>query len=176
MALADALYLWKIAWLPLAHASEYRDDELREPRTVDHLLGACMVIPRAAWNQVGPFNEDYFLFLEETDWCLRAQQAGLKNYYLPNTLVTHYGQASMRQEPRRNIPLFYKNYLRFYRTQHGEKAFGAYILKGIFALACLIRIGMWRKREARSSDDATRVLARGMSVGYRQTLSELGTF
>jgi GT2 family glycosyltransferase len=176
MALEDALYLWKFSRLPLAHASEYRTDELREPRPVDHLLGACLLIPREAWEQVGPLDENYFLFLEETDWCLRAQRAGRTNYYFPYAQVTHYGQASMRQEPSRNIPQFYKSYLRFYRAQHGQRAFGAVVLKGIFALACLIRIGMWRKRESGTSDGKARELARGMGLGYRQTLSELGTF
>lgn len=173
MALADALFLWKAPWLPLAHQSEYRADELREPRSVDHVLGACMLIRRAAWEQVGALDENYFLFLEETDWCWRAQRAGWKIMYTPQTHVLHFGQQSMRQAPRNNIPQFYSSYLRFYRAAHGRNTAGVLTLKGIIALACLIRIGMWRERARRAGSRAAQELASGMTLGYRQTLSEL---
>ncbi len=175
MALTDALYLWKVPWLPLSQQSEYRAEELRAPRVVDHLLGACMLIRHAAWVQVGALDENYFLFLEETDWCFRAQRAGWQIYFFPDAHVIHFGQQSMRQAPSKNIPQFYSSYLRFYRAQHGEKAVGAFVLKGVIALACLIRIGMWRERARRARDAAARELARAMTLGYRQTLNQLGT-
>ena len=175
MALTDALYLWKLPWLPFAQRSEYRAEELQAPRRVDHLLGACMLIRRAAWEQVGALDENYFLFLEETDWCLRAQRAGWQIVYFPDTHIVHFGQQSMRQAPSKNIPQFYASYLRFYRAQHGAKTLRAFLLKGIIAVACLIRIGMWRERARRARDAAAREVARAMTVGYRQTLSQLGT-
>lgn len=176
MAFADAFYLWKIGWLPFGNRSEYSVAELRAPRAVDHLLGACMLIRRAAWEVVGGLDENYFLFLEETDWCMRAQHAGWKIVYYPHARVTHFGQASMRQEPHTSIPQFYKSYLYFYRAHHGSNSPGALALKGIIAVACIIRIGMWRERAARARDAANREIARGMTIGYRQTLSELGTY
>ncbi len=175
MALADALYLWKIPWLPFAQASEYRSEELRAARRVDHLLGACMLIRHAAWEQVGALDENYFLFLEETDWCWRAQRKEWQLFYFPDAHIVHFGQQSMRQAPRKNIPQFYASYLRFYRATHNQNSIGAWTLKGIIALACLIRMGMWRERAARARDAAARELARAMTLGYRQTLSELGT-
>lgn len=176
MALVDALYLWKLNWLPFARATEYDPAELSAPRTVDHLLGACMLIPRAAWETIGGLDERYFLFLEETDWCLRAKKAGWRIVYDPDAQVTHFGQASMRQTPRKSIPQFYKSYLYFYRAHHSKRLPGAWALKAIIALACLIRIGMWGERAARADDSGARELARGMTTGYRQTLSELGMF
>lgn len=175
MALADALYLWKMPWLPFAERSEYRANELLEPRIVDHLLGACMLVRRAAWVQVGALDEKYFLFLEETDWCYRAQRAGWQCVYMPYAHVIHYGQQSMRQAPRKNIPQFYSSYLRFYRA-HAKNAPGVYALKSIIALACLIRLGMWRERARGARDAAARELANAMTSGYRQTLSELKSF
>jgi GT2 family glycosyltransferase len=176
MALADALYLWKFSWLPFGKSSEYTPAELREPRTVDHLLGACMLIRRDVWEALDGMDENYFLFLEETDWCLRAKIAGWQIVYYPEARVTHFGQASMRQEPSRSIPQFYKSYLYFYRAHHDAHSAGTLMLKLIIAVACLIRIGMWRERAARASDTGTREVARGMTIGYRQALSELGTF
>lgn len=175
MALADALYLWKIPWLPFGTSSEYRPEELKQPLVVDHLLGACMLIRRACWQQVGEIDASYFLFLEETDWCYRAQRAGWQLVYYPYAHIVHYGQASVRQAPRKNIPLFYSSYLRFYRARHGQNSPGSFLLKGIIALACVIRMGMWRTRAAQARDTAARELAGAMTLGYRQTLTELGT-
>ena len=49
-----------------------KNQEVKEPRDVDTLIGACMMFRRELVRQIGPFDEGYFLFLEETDWCLRA--------------------------------------------------------------------------------------------------------
>lgn len=176
MALMDALYLWKLPWIPFVQQSEYRAEELQTARSVGHLLGAALMLRRAAWDQVGALDENYFLFLEETDWCLRAERAGWKIVYLPDAHIIHYGQQSMRQAPRKNIPQFYFSYLRFYRSSHGKDPVGVFLLKSIIALACVIRIGMWRERAVRARDAASRELARAMTLGYRETLRDLPSF
>ena len=43
----------------------------------DYLSGACLCISRAAWERVGPFNEELFLYYEDVDWCLRARALGV---------------------------------------------------------------------------------------------------
>src|SRR5207253_6921017 len=45
-------------------------------RRIDHPLGACMLIRRDAWQDVGQLDEGYFMYLEEFDWCRRARQHG----------------------------------------------------------------------------------------------------
>ena len=54
--------------------------------------GFCLAISRKAWNAVGPFNEELFEhgYGEETDWCLRAHEAGFVNRLVPNLLVGHW--------------------------------------------------------------------------------------
>lgn len=171
-ALVDALYLWKLPWLPLANRSEYAPEELRTTRDVDHLLGACMFIPRAAWETVGPLDEDYFLFLEETDWCRRANEKGLRVVYLPGAVVLHHGQHSMRQQPARNLPHLYRSTCRFYRRSPSSSRLGLIVLKGIMALAIGIRFVLWSVRRATAGRD-DRDHARSMMHGYRQALQEL---
>ncbi len=175
MAFADALYLWQVPYLASVIGSEYRADELRAARPVDHLLGACMLIRRDAWAQVGELDESYFLFLEETDWCVRARRAGWEIFYAPHVAVTHFGQESMRREPSRNLPHYYRSYVRFYRAHH-RTPFGASILKLIIALGCVIRIALWGVRAQRAQTDHRRRLAREMGQGYRQVLRELRSF
>lgn len=176
MALSDALFLWKIPGLAWIQPSEYRPAELRTARPVDHLLGACLLIRRAAWEQVGPLDERYFLFLEETDWCWRARRAGWLIYYLPDVSITHYGQQSMRLAPRRNVPQFYKSYIWFDRAHHRRAILRAAALKSIIAVACALRISMWQLRARRATDALARARAAAMATGYWQTLTELTSY
>jgi N-acetylglucosaminyl-diphospho-decaprenol L-rhamnosyltransferase len=173
MALADALYLWKVPGLPVARRSEYQAAELTQPREVDHLLGAALLIPRALWKQLGGLDASYFLFLEETDWCYRARQQGRTSWYLPTATITHLGQHSMDQNPGRNLPQFYRSYCQFYRKHQAPGRLRRGLLKGIIVAAVMIRLGLWRRRQARRSGAAQ---ARAMQAGYAQVLAQLRTF
>ena len=50
-------------------------------------MGACMLVRREAVEQVGPLDESFFLFSEETDWCYRFEEAGWKVLLLPRRRV-----------------------------------------------------------------------------------------
>lgn len=176
MAAIDGAYLWKVPWLSVAQRSEYRPHELLQPREVDHLLGACLLIRREAWEQVGPLDESFFLFLEETDWCWRARQQGWKIVYYPDAEVLHFGQHSMRQQPVRNLPHLYRSYCHFYRKYHPGALGGIMTLKAIIASAALVRIGLWTTRAAYSTKAISRKQAWQMVNGYRQVLRDLPYF
>lgn len=66
-----------------------KNQDVKEPREVDTLIGACMMLRREVVRQIGPLDEGYFLFLEETDWCLRAQRAGWKMVLVPDAKAVH---------------------------------------------------------------------------------------
>ena len=59
------------------------------PLEVDWLSGACLLARRTAWEQVGLLDEQFFLFWEDADWCLRFRQARWRVYYVPGTTATH---------------------------------------------------------------------------------------
>ena len=65
-----------------------------EVRDVEVVMGACMLLRRAAVEQVGYCDEDYFLFSEETDWCYRFRQAGYKVLFFPGAQCVHVRGAS----------------------------------------------------------------------------------
>jgi len=175
MALSDALYLWKLPGLPLARLSEYLPGELAQAREVDHLLGACLLIRRAAWDQVGGLDDRFFLFLEETDWCFRARQQGWRVMYTPEVSLTHLGEHSMNQNPRRNLPEFYRSYCQFYRKHAGPGRWRGGALKAIIALAALVRLGLWQWRQTRRTG-AEQAQARAMQAGYVSVLRQLASF
>jgi len=58
-------------------------------RDVDLLVGACLLIPRAVYEEVGGFDERYFLFMEDFDLCREIRKRGYKVTYFPETSVTH---------------------------------------------------------------------------------------
>jgi GT2 family glycosyltransferase len=57
-------------------------------------MGACMLVRRDAVEQVGPLDESFFLFSEETDWCQRFRNAGWKVMFFPGADCVHVGGAS----------------------------------------------------------------------------------
>jgi hypothetical protein len=59
-------------------------------RNVDYLLGACMVVRREAFQQVGGFDPAYFVYFEDQDWCRRFWLAGWRVVYYPGASMVHY--------------------------------------------------------------------------------------
>jgi GT2 family glycosyltransferase len=60
-----------------------------EVRSVEVVMGACMLLRRAAVDEVGYCDEDYFLFSEETDWCFRFREAGWETVFFPGAECVH---------------------------------------------------------------------------------------
>ena len=89
-----------------------------EPFEVDSIIGACMAIRRDAIQQVGPLDEDYFFFLEETDWCFRLRAAGWKMYHHPAAEIIHLqGQSKKRRPAQARIEYYRSLYLFFKKNR-----------------------------------------------------------
>ncbi|MGH7009235.1 MAG: glycosyltransferase family 2 protein, partial [Caulobacteraceae bacterium] len=65
------------------------DARLIEARQ-NYLNGASMLIGRAFLERAGPMREDYFLYCEEVEWCLRARSCGLRLGFAPGAIVLHH--------------------------------------------------------------------------------------
>jgi GT2 family glycosyltransferase len=89
------------------------------PIDVEHLLGACLLVRPEAWRDVGRFDEDFFLYCEEVDWCMRARQRGWNVSHLPTALVLHGGGASAEQAPGPSLVHLYTSRLRLHRKYRG---------------------------------------------------------
>jgi GT2 family glycosyltransferase len=70
------------------------DWDHRDVRPVDAARGACLFIRRAAAADVGPFDESFFLYYEETDWLIRAKQHGWRTVFLPTIEAIHVSAGS----------------------------------------------------------------------------------
>jgi len=58
------------------------------------VMGACFLLRRSAYDEVGPFDERYFLFSEEVDWMRRATDAGWNVLFTPTARCVHVGGAA----------------------------------------------------------------------------------
>src|SRR5262249_51620460 len=65
------------------------DWDRRDVRRVDAATGACLFLRRAALEDVGLFDERFFVYYEETDWLLRAKRRGWHTVFLPSVEVVH---------------------------------------------------------------------------------------
>jgi N-acetylglucosaminyl-diphospho-decaprenol L-rhamnosyltransferase len=80
---------------------------------VDWVSGACFVVRREAFEQVGGFDEAYFMYLEDVDLCWRPGQAGWQVRYAPAAEVTHLQGVSTDRHPFRMIVEHHRSLLRF---------------------------------------------------------------
>lgn len=110
-------------WLPeLLWPSRYPSKRRppSEPTPVDAVQGAALFARREAIDAVGPLCEDYFFFLEETDWCWRLRQAGWQVLYVPAARVVHAsGASSKRRDPAATRIEYNRSLLHFLRTRRG---------------------------------------------------------
>jgi len=81
-----------------------KNRKFAEPRDVESVIGACLLVRRGLIDRIGPLDEAYFFFVEETDWCLRARDAGSRVVFVPQAQVVHLqGRTSDRARVRSRI-------------------------------------------------------------------------
>jgi N-acetylglucosaminyl-diphospho-decaprenol L-rhamnosyltransferase len=84
---------------------------------VEWAIGAAMMISRHCFDEVGGWDPSYFLYSEETDFCMRARRAGWQIWYEPEAALTHFGGASGRTARTHAMQIV--NRVRLYRRRHG---------------------------------------------------------
>ncbi len=143
-----------------------RDDETQP---VDWINGSAMFVRRDVYDQIGGFDEQFFMYSEELDWCYRIHQSGWQIFYLPSAEITHYeGKSSEQVVSRRDI-YFHSSKIRFFRKYRGALVAGtlrAFLLL-MFAYQVAEEGGKWlagHKRALRAERVKAylRVLASGL--------------
>jgi len=71
---------------------------------IDWVPGASMMIRRGVLDSIGGFDENYFLYFEETDFCFRAKKAGFPTWYVPESRVMHIAGSSTKVTERKAVP------------------------------------------------------------------------
>ena len=115
----EYLFLRKLAprsqVLNAFYAGGFEHDAVRE---ADFLMGAVLLVRRAAIDEVGPADDAFFLFSEETDWCYRFRQGGWQVLFFPGAGATHvYGASHGGRLFREQV----RGHLRFLAKHRGAR-------------------------------------------------------
>lgn len=110
------------------------------PIEVEAISGALMLVRREAIDDVGLWDENYFLHCEDLDWCMRFKQKNWKIVFVPDAPVTHFQGTCSRARPFFVAWHKHKGMLRFYRKffQHQYPR----VLMGLVTFAIWFRFGI----------------------------------
>ena len=112
------------------HATYLNENEINE---VEVLSGAFMMLRASLIQQIGGFDEDYFMYCEDVDLCLRIAEAGYTLIYYPDAQITHLkGQSGLHTKNRRVIRWFHESMLLFY-NKHYKKKYNFFVTLCVYA-------------------------------------------
>lgn len=107
---------------PFSRRYRMLDWDHRDHRDVDWVAGTHLLARRAAWDQVGGFDEAFFMYMEDVDLCWRLHRAGWRVGYEPAAVVKHAIGRSTDQTPYRMIAAHHRSLLRYAaRTSTGRR-------------------------------------------------------
>ncbi|HSL00816.1 MAG TPA: glycosyltransferase family 2 protein [Rubrobacteraceae bacterium] len=107
---------------------------LRGPTRVDWVSGACMIVRRRALEEIGPFDERFFMYFEDADLCRRAREDGWSVTFLPHIEVVHRAGGSSRSRPRA-VWLLHKSAFLYHRKHGVHGPLNLYSLLVLIGLA-----------------------------------------
>lgn len=105
---------------------------------VDWLTGACLMVRRKVVESVGLLDEEYFLFVEDMDWCRRIRDAGWKIVYVPDATLMHRVGASRGPAPPRVVWARHRGMFRYVRKHFGAR----WPLEALVGLGLILKAGI----------------------------------
>jgi len=124
----------------------YLDKKQVKNKDVDAVSGCFMLIPRKIFQKVGLFDEAFFMYLEDIDFCLRANKRGFKSFFCNEAKIIHHGGGSSKNEDKINHNAWIDS-----RSYYCQKHFNFYenlLLQPILLLdSFLIKAILWIKKQ-----------------------------
>ena len=153
----EYLFLRKLAprsqALNAFYAGGFAHDSVRE---AEFVMGAVLLVRRAAIGEVGPADDSFFLFSEETDWLYRFHEAGWKVWFYPGAEVVHFGGAT---HGGRMFTENLRGHLRFFAKHRGPRS--AERARRLLLLGVRLRGLVYRGERVRTFREAARWLRSG---------------
>jgi N-acetylglucosaminyl-diphospho-decaprenol L-rhamnosyltransferase len=146
-ALGDAILGWRRAgrfetWGEIVVADEcYTNDS-----TADWAAGPAMLISRICLETCGPWDESFFLYSEETEFCLRARDHGFRLILTPGASVVHLGGESQVAPHLHSLVVV--NRIKLYSRRHGRFATSAFWSIAVLRSASRAAFGRHAERAA----------------------------
>jgi len=132
-----------------------------EPVSIEIVSGAFMFCNHDALKVTGGFDEDFFMYAEDTDLSYRFLKAGFLNYYVPTSIIHYKGESSKRGSFR-SVFVFYEGVTIFFRKHYSHLFWGGRLLISIglkfFLLLGLIRQIVYRLKNIGCSNKKKAVI------------------
>jgi len=107
-------------WFGYPFKYELEEEEHSRRAEVAHVKGACLIMRRALLDVIGGFDEDFFLYREETDLCKRTGDKGWKIIFTPEIYVYHHHKASAGSFSDKGLSFRLTSHYLYLRKQHGR--------------------------------------------------------
>jgi GT2 family glycosyltransferase len=108
--------------------------QYRSLERTGYVTGCCLLARRSAWEKVGLLDERYYIYAEDSDWCLRAREAGLELLFVPTARLWHQVSASSGPASPWKI---------YHRLRANLRLFGTHA-RGLARLTWLPAFLMWQ--------------------------------
>lgn len=136
-----------------------------QPRDVETASFCCALVPAAAWREIGPLDEQFFMYYEETDWLHRARQRGYRIRYEPSAVIYHKESASSGGGWMTPFKHYYATRNRFYLVRKHQRSVAAYAW--FTAYMWLGRAAQLARHLLRRDRRMARALVRAVADYYR---------
>lgn len=98
------------------------------PREVEFVTGCALLARRDVWEKVGLLDNRFFMYYEETEWCVRATRAGFKIAHIPTAMMWHKISLEARETSPHTVYYMTRNRLLFLRHTHASVRTWLYIV------------------------------------------------
>jgi GT2 family glycosyltransferase len=113
------------------------------PKEVEAVSGACFIMKRSVFEQIGMFSTDYFMYSEDIDLCHKVRKAGLNTYYVPRAVVVHHCGGSSSSQAGANTfssVMMLESRWRFFRKTRSVW-YSRFYRVAMFG-TCIVRVGL----------------------------------
>jgi len=108
------------------------DFDHKSTRSVDQVIGAFFLVSRELFDRLDGFSENYFLYYEEVDFCLRASEAGSHCLFFSEAISKHSGGGASKKIPIRRLALNLQSRLIYYKTHFSTSKYFSALMLTIF--------------------------------------------
>ncbi|MFQ5957199.1 MAG: glycosyltransferase family 2 protein [Candidatus Brocadiales bacterium] len=107
--------------------------DYKEPLEVESVLCAGVILRQDAFREAGFFDEDYFLYLDDSDICFRLKKAGWRCFYLPYLEMYHFGGGGTKEKSRteraNSVIEYYRSLYKFFKK---NRSAAEYLILKVF--------------------------------------------
>jgi N-acetylglucosaminyl-diphospho-decaprenol L-rhamnosyltransferase len=153
---------WLAPWSRTLNAFYAGGFDHSTPRTAEWLVGAALLVRREAFDAVGGFDESFFMYDEEVDFCFRLAEAGWSTIFVPTAQIGHVGGASTRGLPETMYLEQLRSHLRFVDKHRGARS--AERTRRLFIWSMRLRSLVFRGSRSTLSRGAARWAASGTTA------------